>query len=277
MTTRSEMEGAIEAILLVATDPVPRERLIELFDEAERAEAGEALAAVVARHAAGADSEHRGILLEEVAGGLRLATRPELNSWLRKFFEASGANKFSMASLETLAIIAYRQPITGPEIQELRSVSPAGVLRTLLEKRLIRIAGRKAVVGKPFLYGTTREFLMHFGLRSLADLPPLEEFEETFGEGGATFSAGDGSGASAPAAGEAPFTLEFAEPEPDREALIRQETERLEEAAEAMEPLDTEEGAAPDADDADAELVDEPNAEHDDAADAEMAAGEDEE
>ena len=89
-----------------------------------------------------------------------------------------------MAALETLAIIAYRQPVTGPEIQELRSVNPSGVIKTLLERRLVRIAGRKEVVGKPFLYGTTREFLVHFGLNSLRDLPPLEEFEETFGQVG---------------------------------------------------------------------------------------------
>jgi segregation and condensation protein B len=103
--------------------------------------------------------------------------------WLRRFFDVSGGNKLSMAALETLAIIAYRQPITGPEIQELRGVSPAGVLKTLLERRMVRIAGRKEVVGKPFLYGTTREFLVHFGLNSLKDLPPLEELEETFGSG----------------------------------------------------------------------------------------------
>src|SRR4029079_7014183 len=91
---------------------------------------------------------------------------------------------------ETLAIIAYRQPMTGPEIQDLRGKSPAGVLKTLLERRLIRITGRKAGGGNPFLYGTTREFLMHFGLRSLKDLPPLEEFEETFGSGDASAVAG---------------------------------------------------------------------------------------
>lgn len=237
MTSRSEMEAAIEAILLVATDPVPRERLLTVFEESEREEAQQALDAVVARHAPAADANERGILLEEVAGGLRLATRPELNSWLRKFFEATGANKFSMASLETLAIIAYRQPITGPEIQELRSVSPSGVLRTLLEKRLIRIAGRKPVVGKPFLYGTTREFLMHFGLRSLADLPPLEEFEETFGEGGGALAVTE----VRPAA-EGPFELDFAEPEVDRETAIREESDRLEEAVAAAHEVDEADG-----------------------------------
>jgi segregation and condensation protein B len=119
--------------------------------------------------------------LEQVAGGLRLVTRPELNSYLRKFFEVTGRTRLSLAALETLAIIAYRQPVTGPEIQDLRGVSSSGVLRTLLERRLIKIAGRKKVVGKPFFYRTTREFLMHFGLEALEDLPPLEEFEESFG------------------------------------------------------------------------------------------------
>jgi segregation and condensation protein B len=94
-----------------------------------------------------------------------------------------------MAALETLAIVAYHQPVTAPEIQELRGVNPSGVLKTLLERRLIRISGRKEVVGKPFLYCTTREFLVHFGLETLDDLPPLEEFEEIFGEEGGSDAA----------------------------------------------------------------------------------------
>ncbi|HYO13188.1 MAG TPA: SMC-Scp complex subunit ScpB [Thermoanaerobaculia bacterium] len=186
MTERHDMEAAIEAVLFVSSEPVPRTRLLELFDEAERETAAEALEAVLARYAAGGDG--RGVMVEEVAGGVRLATRPETVSWLRRFFDVSGGNKLSMAALETLAIIAYRQPITGPEIQELRGVSSSGVLKTLLERRLVRITGRKEVVGKPFLYGTTREFLVHFGLNSLRDLPPLEEFEESFGTGGETLA-----------------------------------------------------------------------------------------
>jgi segregation and condensation protein B len=178
MSERPEMEAAIEAILFVSSEPVPRTRLIELFEEDEREQAAEALAAVLARY--GGD-EGRGVMVEDVAGGVRLVTRPETGTWLRRFFEVASGSKLSMAALETLAIVAYRQPITGPEIQELRSVNPVGVLKTLLEKRLVRIAGRKEVVGKPFLYATTREFLVHFGLNALRDLPPLEEFEETFG------------------------------------------------------------------------------------------------
>lgn len=191
MTERSDMEAAIEAILFVSSEPVPRTKLLELFNEDEREQAAEALESVLARYSAG-DGEGtgggggRGVLVEDVGGGVRLATRPEVVGWLRRFFDVSGGNKLSMAALETLAIIAYRQPITGPEIQELRGVNPAGVVKTLLERRMVRIVGRKEVVGKPFLYGSTREFLVHFGLNSLKDLPPLEEFEETFGSGDAS-------------------------------------------------------------------------------------------
>ncbi len=179
MSRRAEMEATLEAMLFASPEAVPRDRLLASFEEGEREEAAEALAAVCARYAA---APERGVVAEEVAGGLRLVTRPDLHGALRRFFELSGRSRLSMAGLETLAIVAYRQPITAPEIQELRGVNPAGVLGTLLERRLVKIAGRKPVVGKPFLYRTTREFLMHFGLESLDDLPPLEEFEELVGE-----------------------------------------------------------------------------------------------
>ncbi len=194
LTARGEMEAALEAILFASSEPVARDKLLELFAEEERAEAAAALEAVLARYAG---DEGRGVMVDEVAGGVRLVTRPELAGWLRRFFEVRGGNKLSMAALETLAIIAYRQPITGPEIQELRSVNPVGVLKTLLERRMVKIAGRKAVVGNPFLYRTTREFLVHFGLSSLEDLPPLEEFEEAFGEGGGTPASSFAAGAEA--------------------------------------------------------------------------------
>ena len=178
MTESAELEAAIEAVLFVAIDPVPKERLLELFGERDRNQAEAALQSVLDRYEA---ALNRGLQAEVVAGGIRIVTRPELNGYLRKYFEVSGSNRLSMAALETLAIIAYRQPVTGPEIQELRGVGSSGVIRTLLERRLVRIAGRKKVVGKPFMYRTTRDFLMHFGLESLDDLPPLEEFEEIFG------------------------------------------------------------------------------------------------
>lgn len=179
MTDPGQIEAAIEAALFVTSQPIRRQKILDVFDSQDRGVAQEALERVLERYRARAD---RGVVVEEVASGLRLVTRPELHDYLRKLFEITGQNRLSMAALETLAIVAYRQPITGPEIQELRSVSPSGVLRTLLERRLIRISGRKLVVGKPFLYATTREFLMHFGLETIEDLPPLEEFEETFGQ-----------------------------------------------------------------------------------------------
>lgn len=178
MTDRAEIEAAIEAILFVTSEPLSRGKVVEIFGQRDCAQATQALDSVLERYARAPD---RGVFAERVAGGVRLATRPELNSYLRKMFEVTGRNRLSMASLETLAIVAYRQPITAPEVQELRGVHSKGVLTTLLEHRLVRLAGRKQVVGKPFLYRTTREFLAHFGLDTLEELPPLEEFEEMLG------------------------------------------------------------------------------------------------
>lgn len=177
MTTQVDMEAVVEAILFVSNDPVSRDKLLAVFGDGEREAASQALEQVIERYRQRPES---GLMLDEVAGGLRLVSRPDLHGYLRRFFEVSGTNKLSMAALETLAIVAYRQPVTGPEITELRGVGSQGVLKTLLERRLVRVAGRKEVVGKPFLYATTREFLMHFGLRSLRELPPLEQFEELF-------------------------------------------------------------------------------------------------
>jgi segregation and condensation protein B len=245
MTERHDMEAAIEAVLFVSSEPVPRTRLLEMFDEDEREQAAAALEAVLARYspAEGEDGlSPRGVFVEDVAGGVRIATRPEMAGWLRRFFEVSSGTKLSMAALETLAIIAYRQPITGPEIQELRSVNPAGVIKTLLERRLVRIAGRKEVVGKPFLYGTTKEFLVHFGLNSLRDLPPLEEFEETFGQGGGA------DGGASPELSQA--MLDSVAPEPaadggaglggfgDREERILREAAEIADAAVDNDPID---------------------------------------
>ncbi len=174
-----EIEAIVEAVLFVAPDPVPLDGLQELFAKGDRDKVLPALETVRQRYQA--DATDRGVFLEEVAGGYRLVTRPELNDYLESFFQARVRSRLSMAALETLTIIAYRQPVTGPEIQELRGVHSGGVLKTLLDRGLIRVAGRKQVVGKPFLYRTTKEFLQHFGLASIVDLPPLEEFEENFG------------------------------------------------------------------------------------------------
>ena len=178
MSTSLEIEAAIEAALFVSSDPLPRTKILEMFDEEDRDEVRLAIDRVLTRYRA---EPGRGIFVEDVAGGVRLVTRPELHGYLRRLFEVTGRSRLSMAALETLAIVAYRQPITAPEIQDLRGVNSSGVLKTLLERRLVRIAGRKQVVGLPFLYATTREFLMHFGLGRIKDLPPLEEFEQVLG------------------------------------------------------------------------------------------------
>lgn len=221
MIERAEMEAVIEAVLFVASEPVPERRLLELFEEDEREAAAEALAAVRARYGGPAS----GMQVDAAGGGLRLVTRPELHGWLRRFFDTAGNSKLSMAALETLAIIAYQQPVTAPEIQELRGVNPSGVVKTLLERRLVRIAGRKEVVGKPFLYATTKEFLVHFGLDRLDDLPPLEEFEESFGE--------DGAGSVA-----AVLEARSAVREDDPEETFLQELAAVHEADEASDELD---------------------------------------
>ncbi len=217
MTDPREMEAVVEAILFVSNEPVARPKLLEVFHEKDRETASQALDSVLERYR---EDAARGVVIDEVAGGLRLVSRPDLHGYLRRFFEVTGTNKLSMPALESLAIIAYRQPVTAPEIQELRGVNSSGVLKTLLERRLIRIAGRKEVVGKPFLYATTREFLQHFGLRSLKELPPLEQFEELFG-------------------GDVEAAPEEVEPDPE-EQVERQLADMEEKQDEAMDRAESE-------------------------------------
>ena len=174
------MEAVIEAILFVTSEPVPAEKILEVFLRRDHEQAVCALESVLDRYRAPEDARERGVMLDEAAGGLRLVTPPQLHPYLKRFFELTGVSRLSMAALETLTIVAYRQPITAPEIQDLRGKNSSGVLKTLLERRLVRISGRKDVVGKPFLYATTRDFLLHFGLHKVEDLPRLEEFEEGF-------------------------------------------------------------------------------------------------
>ncbi len=172
---RSRLGAAIEAILFASGRPVAIKDLAQLL-EAEPEEIRDALA-LLAEHAS---PEGRGVSLEEVAGGWRYVTRPEHDGLLRRFFEISERSRLSLAALETLAIVAYRQPITAPEISDLRGVNSSGVLKTLFDKKLITTAGKKPVVGTPFFYRTTREFLIRFGLNDLADLPRPEELDSDF-------------------------------------------------------------------------------------------------
>jgi segregation and condensation protein B len=173
--SRTGLVPAIEAILFASGKPVTVKDLAQLL-EAEPDRVREALASLLER----ASPEDRGVSLEEVAGGWRYVTRPEYDGLLRRFFEITERSRLSLAALETLAIIAYRQPITAPEISDLRGVNSSGVLKTLFDKKLITTAGKKPVVGTPFFYRTTREFLIRFGLNDLDDLPRPEELDSDF-------------------------------------------------------------------------------------------------
>jgi segregation and condensation protein B len=168
-----KIRPALEALLFSSSHPIKAVELAEVLEATP-----EAVAAALASLAEEAESPSRGIRLESVAGGWRYVTRAEFDSLLRKFHEVTERSRLSLAALETLAIIAYRQPITMPEIQEIRGVNSSSVLTTLLEKKLVTTSGRKPVVGTPFLYRTTREFLVRFGLNELDDLPKPEELDE---------------------------------------------------------------------------------------------------
>lgn len=142
-------------------------------------------------------ASHHGIEIREVAHGLKMSTKPEHYDILKQFARSQRPpTRLSLSALETLACIAYKQPVTLPEIQQIRGVNASSVIHTLLERKLITAAGRKAVVGRPILYRTTKEFLVHFGLKDLSELPTLKEFEEIASH--AAFSPDNSSGHSDP-------------------------------------------------------------------------------
>jgi segregation and condensation protein B len=203
-----KIRPALEALLFSSSRPVKHAELAEVLEATP-----EAVAAALASLAEEAETPTRGIRLETVAGGWRYVTRPEFDSLLRKFHEVTERSRLSLAALETLAIIAYRQPITMPEIQEIRGVNSSSVLTTLLEKKLVTTSGRKPVVGTPFLYRTTREFLVRFGLNELDDLPKPEELDEDL----AATVPSDETTAVEPASPENPMLPE--EPSPDEEPV----------------------------------------------------------
>lgn len=173
----NELRAALEAILFLSSEPVRVDELAESLQESH-----ESISAQLEEIRRNLEEHVGGFMLEQAAGGWRLTTRAEHDSVLKKYFAKKGENRLSLAALETLAIVAYRQPITAPEVSEIRGVNSTGVIRTLLERRMIRVAGRKNVVGSPFLYRTTRDFLVHFGLNDIRDLPRLEEFGDLIGE-----------------------------------------------------------------------------------------------
>ncbi|MBI4169501.1 MAG: SMC-Scp complex subunit ScpB [Acidobacteria bacterium] len=167
----ARLRAIAEALAFAAEEPLTLGDLADLFPGTQE----ESLRAALDEVARACEAPDRGLRLNRAAGGHRLVTKAELGGWVRALFRSRNRRRLSTQALETLAIIAYRQPITTPEIQALRGADPGAVLEGLLEKKLVRILGRKKVVGKPVLYGTTREFLAHFGINSLEDLPSLED------------------------------------------------------------------------------------------------------
>ena len=166
----------VEALIFASPDPVTPKSLQKLLDGEPPEAIDSAIAALKDRYA-----QAGGLQLIEVAGGYEIVTRPELHDWVRRLFHERTTQKLSVAALETLAVIAYKQPVTAAEIAEIRGVNTSGVLGTLLDRQLIRIAGRKQVVGRPFTYATTREFLDRFGLKDLNDLPRVEDMADVLG------------------------------------------------------------------------------------------------
>src|SRR5512141_19527 len=187
------LKGRLEAIIYAAEEPVTIDQLTLLLKESvineggltdlepatAQTEAKSRIRAALEELIADNDQGDRGMEIREVAGGYRMATKPEHHDVVRGFAKSlKPPVRLSLAALETLAVIAYKQPVTVPEISEIRGVESAGVIGTLLDRKLITTSGRKQVIGRPILYKTSKEFLMRFGLNELAELPSMEEFEK---------------------------------------------------------------------------------------------------
>lgn len=170
----AELKGALEAVIYAADEPASIDQMATAIG-AEKAELKVALEELITSYA----TDERGLEIRKVAGGYKFYTKAQHHDAVRRFIKSLRPPlRLTMPALETLAVISYKQPVTGPEIQEIRGVNCSGVIQTLLEKRLITTAGRKAVIGRPILYRTSKEFLMRFGLSDLDELPSLKEFEQ---------------------------------------------------------------------------------------------------
>ena len=172
---RDQAKSIIEAMFFVTDKPLFVNEIKGALEEVDTREIKEIIAELAKEY----ESSSRAFRLKEIAGGYQIVTDPMLAPWLKKLYKTSGADRLRGPSLETLAIIAYKQPVSKAEIEAIRGVNVDGVLKTLIERNLIRIAGRKETVGRPIIYGTTSEFLQYFGLNSLEELPKLEGFNFT--------------------------------------------------------------------------------------------------
>lgn len=171
--TVSEIVSVVEALIFVADEPVNVKLLAEVLEEDK-----ENIAAAIEELQNQYDVRNSGLQLREIAGGWQISTRTEFHDEVRKFLKTRPNAKLSLAALETLAVIAYKQPATVPEILEIRGVQSASAIKTLLDKKLIVAKGRKETVGRPMQYGTSKGFLIQFGLRDLSELPSIEDFED---------------------------------------------------------------------------------------------------
>src|SRR5882762_3975183 len=172
----AELKAILEALIFASPEPLTPKAIYRLVDSEPKEDVQAALTELKQDYA-----RPGGLQLVEVAGGFQIVTRPELHEWVRRLFHERSTQRLTVQGLETLAVIAYKQPVTALEIGEIRGVNTSGVLSTLLERHLIKIIGRKNVVGRPFLYSTTKEFLIRFGLNDLGDLPKIEDMAEALG------------------------------------------------------------------------------------------------
>lgn len=169
-----ELTAVLESLLFVSGDPISAKRLTEALEGISLVRVRDALDTLTKNY----NASGRGLRIVEVAGGYQIATRSECAPWIRSLDKIKAATRLSKSALETLAIAAYKQPVTRGEIELIRGVDSAGVLRTLMERRIIKIVGRREGVGRPILYGTTQDFLRFFGLKDLSDLPNLKDLKE---------------------------------------------------------------------------------------------------
>ena len=220
MLTDENLKALIEAIIYVAPEPVPLDAIVKTLEDEKRERVKAKLEELIEEY----QQPQRGIQIRPVAGGYKFSSKAEHHEVLRKFVKSlKPLLRLSRPSLETLAVIAYRQPVTLPEIEAIRGVDCGGVIHTLMERKLVVTAGRKSVVGRPILYRTSRDFLVHFGLKDVNELPSLKEFEEmarrALGSewaGEMTAPAGDSaSQPAAPAEEDASTPESAAEPAPD--------------------------------------------------------------
>ena len=174
--SQAERAAVIEALIFVSDEPLSVKTIADVLREDK-----DVIRESVAAMAEEFNARNGGLQLREVAGGWQLATRPEYHEHVRAFLKTRPSAKLTIASLETLAVIAYRQPVTVPEILEIRGVQSPSAIKTLLDKKLIVAKGRKETVGRPMMYGTSKEFLMQFGLKDLSELPSVEDFHDLSG------------------------------------------------------------------------------------------------